>query len=920
MISKTRYFFGKYNDDPLRHDEIVTGIGRHPRLSNVIKTFANVLTKKTREAQAFRRFLEEFPIPIYTSPTITSIKITSENRKLIQLHFTPPLTNITNDIDKGDFNVIVDNTPIIINNITVVDGLLYIYINQFILDGQNINVHYIKDPTNLLENLKHFSQYSTDYDWDTAKVIPPDTHTYLVQDFDNTVDNLIDTISPVFSSITLNNKTQIQININEPIFNNNNVSSADFIIKLNNVIQSISNIYIYSSNILINLDTELTAGTLLFTYDNTLVDSNLSDSDGNIIQNIYDLKIQNNIVSYPLKSTYDNFFSRIDILFNSNLQNNIDLCGNDFFIERYINDFNIYSEIDNVTNVTVDNQKLLLTTKFGISNNIRIRYENNNIPTNRLLANYENILIKPFILNVDERPLFNTYNIVNPHVIKLTTNLPYINYNINQFNFILKINDVIQDISSIDFNVQELLINLTSPIIPGYTITLSYLNNMVIYFIDINIDKIDLSYNTPNEILNSSLTDLSGNRFLNVFDQTIINDLITIPLTASYDNNNNYIVVLFDSDLKLNTDLSGNDFHIEQFDNITQTFIDIDYITHIEIDSNTLKLFVQFAISHDIRLRYNIDGLPTQRLLSNNLDVFIESFSINVYEPIQFNTYELINSKEIKITTNKTIVNNNIQSSNFQIYINELFADISTIDIIDNSILIFLINDVIAGQSILLSYTNKLVIYYVTLNHDKKDISYNLNDQITHNNLSDISGGIIENVFNINIENNLPTIILTAHFLNNQLIATFTDELKQNNDICGNDFIILKTGYDANLIQPGNTILFNNFLWFVHSKTYNPLTSLFFLTLGLLRNVITGEIITGSPLSDIPLIILYSYDTVVNTVTNLTINATQIIMDLGDTLLINTKLKYIKNEPPNEARQIQNLNNIPIEAFLIDIN
>ena len=43
MTSKNRYFFAQYNEDPLRHDEIVLGIGRSVGLSKRVKTFGNVL-------------------------------------------------------------------------------------------------------------------------------------------------------------------------------------------------------------------------------------------------------------------------------------------------------------------------------------------------------------------------------------------------------------------------------------------------------------------------------------------------------------------------------------------------------------------------------------------------------------------------------------------------------------------------------------------------------------------------------------------------------------------------------------------------------------------------------------------------------------------------------------------------------------
>ena len=145
MISKTRYFFAQYNDDPQRHDEIVVGIGRPVGLGGHVKRMGNVLTKSTREIQAFQRFLKKNPIPIKLPTIISTIKITNENRKLIKIQFNQKITTPTEYIDISDCVVKIDGVEKSIKSIENINGDLYITLNSFIYDHQSVSVHYTKD-------------------------------------------------------------------------------------------------------------------------------------------------------------------------------------------------------------------------------------------------------------------------------------------------------------------------------------------------------------------------------------------------------------------------------------------------------------------------------------------------------------------------------------------------------------------------------------------------------------------------------------------------------------------------------------------------------------------------------------------------------------------------------------------------------
>ena len=169
MTSKNRYFFAQYNEDPLRHDEIVVGIGRSVGLKKRVKTLGNVLTKSTRIAQKYRIFLENNPIPVKSPPIITSIKITNDNRKLIKIKFNKKINTPTNVIDKNDFKVTIDGEIKSIKKIENINGDLFIILNNFIYDHNNISVEYTKDLVNLIDNIYHYDTRIDNYDWEYAE-------------------------------------------------------------------------------------------------------------------------------------------------------------------------------------------------------------------------------------------------------------------------------------------------------------------------------------------------------------------------------------------------------------------------------------------------------------------------------------------------------------------------------------------------------------------------------------------------------------------------------------------------------------------------------------------------------------------------------------------------------------------------------
>ena len=960
MSSKNRYFFAQYNEDPLRHDEIVVGVGRPVGLTKRVKTLGNVLTKSTRIAQTYRKFMENNPIPIKSAPIITSIKITNDNRKLIKIKFNKKINTPSYLIDKNDFKVTIDDEIKSIKKIDNINGDLFIILDNFIYDHNNISVEYTKDLANLIDNIYHYDSRIDTYNWEFARATPPDDPISNVKDFDLSATNLTDTTPPIFTSIKLHETNVIKITTDDKIVNNN-IQLENFIIKLDNIPQDISAVAFSEKEILITLKNDISPSKSIgFSYINNIIlyyldinkdktdlsyndtynlfNSNITDTSGNLVENIYDTSITNYLVSKPINAIYDTIYKKFTINFDSALSSLQDLSGVDFKIERYSNDFEIYTEIDDVVSLTLDDTKLILDTKDGISSNVRISYDPSGIPISRRLLNKQSVEVEKFELPIYEPLQFTSFLLEDRYNIKLTTNIDYLHANINNENFIIKMAGITQDISSIAFNTKEINIRLFNPIIAGEVLNITYLNNMVIYYVDLNHEKIDLSYNTQYELLNSSLSDTSGNRILNVFEQSINNNLITEPINAKYDHYYNRITVFFDSNVKVNSDISGDDFIIEQYDAVNDIYNSVDQITNIEFDNTELKLFLRDGISNNIRIRYDPSDIPIERRLTNNLNVEIEEFILNIYEPIEFKTFELVDATTVKITTNNNIIVNNIQTSNFIIYVNEQVKTITSMDITDNIITLTMAIPVLSSDVITFTYTSNFVIYYVELNHDRVDLSYNTVDEIINNNLADQSGSIIENIFEVPITNNLPTSIqmVTYEEENQQLKLRFTGDL-QETSVSLDDFIILRKITNLDTVQLGEKILtlaYNNDLTqgiFIEitDKRYDTYAG------GEMQLNIYFKIYRFNYNGTYPTYVsevFQPYNTfkitwkpfyrLVNTVTGITFSEKNVLLDLSTNNIENTSLRHIVEKTSDGVyigTPLRALNGNSIDNFVMPI-
>ena len=167
-------------------------------------------------------------------------------------------------------------------------------------------------------------------------------------------------------------------------------------------------------------------------------------------------------MSKPVNAVYDTIYNKFTINFDSALSSLQDLSGVDFKIERYSNDFEIYTEIDDVVSLTVDDAKLILDTKDGISSNVRISYDPSGIPISRRLLNKQSVEVEKFELPIYEPLQFTSFLLEDRYNIKLTTNIDYLHTNINNENFIIKMAGITQDISSIAFNTKEINIHSVS--------------------------------------------------------------------------------------------------------------------------------------------------------------------------------------------------------------------------------------------------------------------------------------------------------------------------------------------------------------------------------------------------------------------------------------------------------------------------
>ena len=154
--------------------------------------------------------------------------------------------------------------------------------------------------------------------------------------------DLIDFTPPIFKfgKVTTNLRNIVQVEFNEPIKENNNISSNDFQVFINNNYEQISNVSVDSSGILLlHLSSDVRQGkTLSIQYVRDLIntDNNVTDRNNNILVSFGPVQIVNLVDTTPPYFTSGEVKNEtpdtIELFFTESMNNNTNFDENTFTI------------------------------------------------------------------------------------------------------------------------------------------------------------------------------------------------------------------------------------------------------------------------------------------------------------------------------------------------------------------------------------------------------------------------------------------------------------------------------------------------------------------------------------------------------------------------------------------------------------
>lgn len=470
--------------------------------------------------------------------------------------------------------------------------------------------------------------------------------------------DLIDFTPPIFKfgKVTTNLRNIVQVEFNEAIKENNNISPNDFQVFINNNYEQISNVSVDSSGILLlQLSSDVRQGkTLSIQYVRDLIntDNNVTDRNNNTLVSFGSVQIVNLVDTTPPYFTNGEVKNEtpdtIELFFTESMNNNTNFDENTFTII-------VGGQEVDIKNITINNNTILIT----LFNNI--------ISTQSILISYEKTI--DIFKNLTDRVGNELFSFTNQELInhvapiyqsgKIIDDFPnkvFIDFDgailsTTQFNtndFSISVEGITVDISSIGINNEK-------------NIEITLKNNVETY------QTVILSY-TKSNISSNNIVDENNNP-VDSFNDKIIENLLAPIFDNGYVTNevNNIITINFNANIK---DIS------EELDLTTDFTLYINNqeksIKEISVQNGyvIITTYEYFSSMQSIGITYLKNNSATEKNLTNDQNIVVKSFTANIENrvaPVLIKkTVENDSSNNITLEFDVDVSSTNIQPINFQ--------------------------------------------------------------------------------------------------------------------------------------------------------------------------------------------------------------------------------------------------------------
>ena len=472
--------------------------------------------------------------------------------------------------------------------------------------------------------------------------------------------DLIDFTPPIFkfAKVTTDLKKIVQVEFDEPIKENSNISPNDFQLFINNNYTLISNVTVDSSGILLlHLSRDVREGKTLnlkYIRDLNNTNNNVTDRNNNVLVSFGPVQVINLVDTTPPyfingKVTNDNP-NIIELTFTETMNNNLTFNKNTFTVniggyEVDIKDVNINDKKINITlfNNIISTQTILVS--YQKTNNI---FENLTDLVGNELFSFINQELENEVV-----PLYKSGVVNDDFPNKIFIDFDGSILNTTQFNlndFSVSVEGITVDISSITVNIERnLTIELKNNIKTNETIILSYTKSNIS-----SNNIVDENNNPVDTFIDKIIENLIAPIFDNGFVSNEVNNIITI--------NFNGVIKEISQDIDLTT---TPDFTVK-IDGQSKMIKEI----LVQNGNVTLSTHEYISSMQSISIIYLKNKGRPEKNLVNEQDIPIRSFTANIENrvaPVLIKkTVENDTSNNITLEFDVDVTSRNIKPENFQ--------------------------------------------------------------------------------------------------------------------------------------------------------------------------------------------------------------------------------------------------------------
>ncbi len=676
----------------------------------------------------------------YLAPKFKEGYISNQVNNNISIIFDENIKDINTSLNiNNDFKVFINTNQININEVIILNGIVNISISEYVSSMEEVIIQYIKNESDLSKNLTNYTD------------IPVKTFTTPIQ---NRVAPIL--ISKTVFNGTPNTiiiDFDVDISANDICGNDfqTNITGYKFssfpITEYSPAFQSTLNIVrgtIFNGNVYLELNGIVNNGAIgyiQYTYPGDTSNQKLTDLSGNylrtnsllynqvepynwITNQVQPVLLGGEIVQHVTNPTTNQEYNQGIILhfdphfftfINNSLSYEIFVNGQDPQHNKIIIQTDIFETNDSkYTSSTMKTLLIIMQDIFNYDDTFTLKYyQNNNTYTEyteytRNLNYREYSGASKFTEIIKQLPILATtttiMNKLPPFFVSgqatnadlkriiLTFNSTINNSDISPGNFIVKINELDTDISSVGVfdNSNSLFLKMKDNIIDEGIIHIYYIRN-----VSTSILNVQGIYN--NDI---SSFDNSTN-IINTID-SIPPNLISTELTDP-----NTILFIFSEPIAPNNDICGNNF------NITNNDLPVIITSAIVTNNGTVIISLQDNITsmENIKFKYDmvdmteLDHINIRDIHDNRVLDYPNNVIVNNTIPPIFVSGTTLETTKIEITFDVNIsINTNFNLNDFTVLIEGITSIINNINIVNGKIIITLDQEVTSMQNLTFNY------------------------------------------------------------------------------------------------------------------------------------------------------------------------------------------------------------------------